>query len=1180
MRKHSKHGLRKLLALIMALAMLLSLAACAETPAAEPTETEPTETEPTEPHVHAFVDGVCQCGESSGWEGLTIETAEGLTAVEREDTDTGMLLTSANAPGEADAIRLTKELDGVQDRFYEVVYRFTSNVDGTVRFVSDDAVYYESNEFEVKKGENEIAVRFAAGKDGKVPASLELGALGAFELSFSEISCQELAEDLGKHFLDVADQASGRMEKNADGHLITTFKANEGWRVKLAVDRTLVKGKTYETTYVFRKTGGQAQNVTYTVYDGAATILGSKTHWVEEDLCVATFYFTANANVTKGTCLEIGLLSGGEEVNVTFTYVDFREVGSEKLAKLQKENPFPGVGVWTEASLKPAVGTQSAQGLALSNPNPATDWWKVKLEKDLDAKAGSYYKMTYSFTSDAAGKIKFVNDDATYYGSNEYTVQKGENTFTVEFKYGGNPYSCLELGGLGQCELLFTEIAMEQIEKPTQPVNNPNATTRFGSFKVWNDASVEKPLRSDTATTMTVTSKNAPTDWWKIKLEKDISGKAGQSYEVTYTFTSEATGRIKFVNDDATYFTPNEYDVVAGENTFTIQFKYGGKPYSCLELGSLGENKLVFTNYTIKAIEEPTTNGFESFRTQADGSVEPITREDTATSMIVTSTNAATDWWKVKVEKDLDCEAGKYYEMVFTFTSDAAGRIKFHNDGATFIGGQEYDVVVGENTFTLKFQSAGNAYSCLELGGLGAFRLEFTGFSLTETAAPEIPEEHEHVFTNGTCSCGQTNGFASYRVQADASVESLTRVDTASTMKLISTNAATDWWKVKLEWDMPCEAGKYYEMVFTFNSNAAGDIKFFNDGATVLTSDVYNVVAGSNTFAVKFQSAGNAYSCLELGGLGAFELEFASITLTETEAPTPPEEHEHVFTNGTCSCGQTNGFASFRTWTEGSLQPLTREDTASTMKVTSTNAAGDWWKVKLERDLSCEAGKTYEITFAFTSNAAGRIKFANDGCTIVEGSAEYDVVAGSNTWTIKFQSAGNAYSCLELGGLGAFELEFTGFSLTETAAPEEHEHVFTNGACSCGQTNGFASFRIWTEGSLLPLTREDTATYMKVTSTNAAGDWWKVKLERDLSCEAGKTYEITFVFTSNAAGRIKFVNDGYTVLDGSAEYDVVAGTNTWTIKFQSAGNAYSCLELGGLGAFELIFSSFTLTEVA
>lgn len=464
MRKHSKHGLRKLLALIMALAMLLSLAACAETPAAEPTETEPADTEPagTEPHVHAFVDGVCECGESTGWESINIETAEGLTAVEREDTDAGLQLTSANAAGEMDAIRLTKELDGTQDHFYEVIYKFTSNVDGTVRFVSDGAVYYEGNEFEVKKGENEIAVRFAAGKDGKLPASLELGALGAFELSFSEISCQELAEDLSKHFLDVADQASGRMEKNPDGHLITTFKANEGWRVKLAVDRTLVKDKTYETTYVFRKTGGQAQNVTYTVYDGAATILGSKTHWVEEDLCVATFYFTANANVTKGTCLEIGLLSGGEEVNVTFTYVDFREVGSEKLAKLQAANPFPGVGVWTEASLKPATGTQSAQGLAVSNPNPVTDWWKVKLEKDLACKAGSYYKMTYKFTSDVDGKIKFVNDDATYYGSNEYSVKKGENTFTVEFKYGGNTYSCLELGGLGAFELIFTGFALTE----------------------------------------------------------------------------------------------------------------------------------------------------------------------------------------------------------------------------------------------------------------------------------------------------------------------------------------------------------------------------------------------------------------------------------------------------------------------------------------------------------------------------------------------------------------------------------------------------------------------------------------------------------------------------------------------------------------------------------------------
>ena len=101
---------------------------------------------------------------------------------------------------------------------------------------------------------------------------------------------------------------------------------------------------------------------------------------------------------------------------------------------------------------------------------------------------------------------------------------------------------------------------------------------------------------------MTLVSDNEPTDWWKIKVEKDLSGTAGKCYELTYTFTSNAAGRIKFVNDDAFYYGGNEYDVVAGENTFTVQFKYGGKPYSCLELGGLGNFTLTFTGVSFKEV--------------------------------------------------------------------------------------------------------------------------------------------------------------------------------------------------------------------------------------------------------------------------------------------------------------------------------------------------------------------------------------------------------------------------------------------------------------------------------------------------------------------------------------------------------------------------------------------------
>ena len=254
-------------------------------------------------------------------------------------------------------------------------------------------------------------------------------------------------------------------------------------------------------------------------------------------------------------------------------------------------------------------------------------------------------------------------------------------------------------------------------------------------------------------------------------------------------------------------------------------------------------------------------------------------------------------------------------------------------------------------------------------------------------------------------------------------------------MTLISDNEPGDWWKVKLENNFKLEPGKTYKAVYTFTSDAAGDIKFgTNEKVTCHTPDIYYVNVGENRFEVTFTAQDGAYTCLELGGLGKFRLTFTSITLTETEAPVPPPEHTHSFVNGMCECGVTNGFAGVNVWTEGSLTPVTREDTENSMIVTSTNAPGDWWKVKVEWPLSVEEGKTYEATFVFNSDAAGTIKYHVGGAAFLD-SQEYNVAVGSNTFKVRFTAGSDSYSCLELGGLGAFQLTFTGISVMEVENP-------------------------------------------------------------------------------------------------------------------------------------------------
>lgn len=284
-----------------------------------------------------------------------------------------------------------------------------------------------------------------------------------------------------------------------------------------------------------------------------------------------------------------------------------------------------------------------------------------------------------------------------------------------------------------------------------------------------------------------------------------------------------------------------------------------------------------------------------------------------------------------------------------------------------------------------------------------------------------------------TCFAADYTGFDGVQVWTEGAMTPLTTENTGNALKITSTNDPADWWKVKLEMPRTVEAGKVYEAKFVFTSDATGTIKYHVGNASFLTANEYNVQAGENTFAIRFVAGNDDYSCLELGGLGKFVLTFTEISVKEEVQEEEPGEHTHSFTNGVCSCGANNGFAGIQTWTEGSLTPVVREDTESTMKITSANAAGDWWKVKVELPRSVESGKTYEAKFVFNSNVTGTIKYNVDGATYLT-SNEYNVVEGANTFTVRFTAGADTYNCLELGGLGQFELTFSEISVAEETA--------------------------------------------------------------------------------------------------------------------------------------------------
>ena len=64
--------------MLLVVAHLFALTACGGGQSETPETTVPQE---TEAHVHAFVDGTCQCGQTNGLEGVSVFAAEGVTPV-------------------------------------------------------------------------------------------------------------------------------------------------------------------------------------------------------------------------------------------------------------------------------------------------------------------------------------------------------------------------------------------------------------------------------------------------------------------------------------------------------------------------------------------------------------------------------------------------------------------------------------------------------------------------------------------------------------------------------------------------------------------------------------------------------------------------------------------------------------------------------------------------------------------------------------------------------------------------------------------------------------------------------------------------------------------------------------------------------------------------------------------
>ena len=190
--------------------------------------------------------------------------------------------------------------------------------------------------------------------------------------------------------------------------------------------------------------------------------------------------------------------------------------------------------------------------------------WHVKLESNYPTVAGRDYQVTYRFTSDVAGKVKFGDFQ-------EFEIQKGENSVTgMLIATGGTSYLDLQLGMLPPFTIEFSEI---EIEEFADEVEYEDALPRAIDFE--NEAKVyEKhdqgyapiPTRSKDDVSIYYFSSSWEPGVWKSRLyvKTGLIPESGVRYHVTADVESDMDMPFEILFNDGE--VEKGYGALYGQN--------------------------------------------------------------------------------------------------------------------------------------------------------------------------------------------------------------------------------------------------------------------------------------------------------------------------------------------------------------------------------------------------------------------------------------------------------------------------------------------------------------------------------------------------------------------------------------------------------------------------------------
>ena len=152
------------------------------------------------------------------------------------------------------------------------------------------------------------------------------------------------------------------------------------------------------------------------------------------------------------------------------------------------------------------------------------------------------------------------------------------------------------------------------------------------------------------------------------------------------------------------------------------------------------------------------------------------------------------------------------------------------------------------------------------------------------------------------------------------------------------------------------------------------------------------------------------------------------------EAAAPVEEESPaVFHAKSLAAGPTYaGNPPFQAKFEGDAVVGSGEVVDGVYRFSAAQTDGEAWHVKLESNYPTVAGRDYRVTYRFTSDVAGKVKFGD--------FQEFDIKKGDNAVTgILIAEGGTSYLDLQLGMLPPFTIDFTEIEVEEYADEVDYE---------------------------------------------------------------------------------------------------------------------------------------------